>query len=450
MIRRLPAAALALAVTVVAATALADWLQPDDSYREAQLLLRQALRDTMGHGNDPARLDTLGVALLRLARFNDARAAFTRALAADSGDVAALAAFGKLALFADRPAEAESLLSLATARDPDPGALADLYAARLRLGRYAAAAELAPQVNDQARVPMLEKLAADPPYRIASGPDEGRAPWSMGYPLPLLRVKLNGRSVLMALDTGATDLILDPTHARMANIDAMPSQSLVQWDGTRISVQHALVPKLELGGLTIENLPAGLVGLRKWMLQVNPRAEPVAGVIGIGLLRRFTPTIDYRDQALVLRRPGRPYTAGPNAKRVPFEIWGESELMVYGSLNGGRRMALLLQTGIAGCGVAAPADVFAEVGIKPGKMAKVLKGAGSVLQGAPFTGVNVPNVTVGPLVRSRVSGWSGALEPAELWRHGVRRDAIISHDFFKDQRLTIDWEKRELVVEGKE
>ena len=449
MRRRLPA--ITLALLALASAALAEWLQPDASYRDAQLLLRQALRDTVGHANDPARLDSLGVAQLRLARFAEARAAFTRVLEIGPRDATALAAFGKLALFADRASEAESLLSIAAAAPaPDPGALADLYAARLRLGRYAAAAELAPQVNDQARVPMLEALAASPPYRIVGGPVDAKVPWTKGYPVPLLRVKLGGQSVLMALDTGANDLIVDPTYARMAGAKMIPSRSLVFWNGARVAVQHAVFPRLELGGLRIEDVPGGVVGLRKWSLQVNPHAEPVAGVIGLGLLRRFTPTLDYREQALVLRRPGSPYPVGPGARRIPFEIWGEAELTVYGSINGGRRMAMILQSGLHGCGVGAPADVLAEVGVKPGKISRAIKGAGSVLQGTPWAAVSVPNVTVGPLVRDKLHGWSGVLDAGELWRHGVRRDAVLSHDFFKDQRLTIDWEKRELVVEGKE
>jgi hypothetical protein len=328
--------------------------------------------------------------------------------------------------------------------------MGDLYAARLRLGRHAAAAELAPQVNDAGRAPLLQDLAEHPPYRIVSGPETARAPWYKGYPVPLLRVKLNGESVLMALDTGLNDLLVDPTYARMSDARTIPSQSLVFWDGTRILVKHAVAPRLELGGLVVEDLPAGVVSLRKWSQHVNPRAEPIAGVIGLGLLRRFTPTLDYRRQALELRRPGVAYPVGPDVRRVPFEIWGENDLTVYGSLNGGRRMAMILMSGLGGCGVAAPGGVLSEIGVKPGTVSKIVKGAGSVLQGAPWTSVTVPTVTVGPLVRTKVSGWSGALDDAELWRHGVRRDAILSHDFFKDQRVTIDWEKRELVVVGKD
>ncbi|MGH7730704.1 MAG: hypothetical protein ACRENJ_05565, partial [Candidatus Eiseniibacteriota bacterium] len=71
-------AAAALALVILATAARAEWLQPDASYRDAQLVLRQALRDTVGHGGDPARLDSLGLAQLRLARFAEARAAFAR------------------------------------------------------------------------------------------------------------------------------------------------------------------------------------------------------------------------------------------------------------------------------------------------------------------------------------------------------------------------------------
>jgi hypothetical protein len=49
-----------------------------------------------------------------------------------------------------------------------------------------------------------------------------------------------------------------------------------------------------------------------------------------------------------------------------------------------------------------------------------------------------------------VAGWSGALDPGELWRHGVRRDAILSHDFFKGMRVTYDWAAHEMILENSE
>ena len=60
----------------------------------------------------------------------------------------------------------------------------------------------------------------------------------------------------------------------------------------------------------------------------------------------------------------------------------------------------------------------------------------------------VPAITVGPVAQDKVQGWSGALDSAELWRHGVRRDALLAGDFFRDWRVTIDWQAHELAIEN--
>ena len=110
---------------------------------------------------------------------------------------------------------------------------------------------------------------------------------------------------------------------------------------------------------------------------------------------------------------------------------------------------MVVHSGLPECGIAAPAEVFEEAGIKAGLVARAARRAGSLLQGRPWTRVTVPTVSVGPVVAERVPGWAGALDPAELWRHGVRRDALLSHDFFAQRRVTIDWSARELVFEDR-
>ena len=39
------------------------------------------------------------------------------------------------------------------------------------------------------------------------------------------------------------------------------------------------------------------------------------------------------------------------------------------------------------------------------------------------------------------------MEHGELWRHGVRRDALIGGLFFRNLRVTLDWRARALVIE---
>jgi hypothetical protein len=443
--RNARALAIAAVVVLFAPPLRADWQQPDPSYRDAQFALRAAIRDTVGQGGNIARLDTLALAHLRLGHEADARKLFTRVIESNPADGAARAALAKLALFAGRPAEAESLLN--GALDADDTAPLDLLAARIRLGRYADAATLADSLGLTGRADMLRQMAETTPYAL-SGDTGTKLVFTRLLPLPLLRVKLNGQSVLMAVDPGAGDLLIDDYCGRQCKITGGPAATPVPWDGTRVSVKNAMVRRLEIAGLRIDNLPAGVLPLRRWGLEVNPTGERVAGVIGFGVLRRFTTVLNFKDGRLELSPLGTPLASGPDVRRVPFQLWGESEIMVRGSIGGGRQMNMIVTTGIPGCGIAAPPEVFEELGIKAGMMARMIKGAGTALAGVPWVQVSVAAVSVGPLSRDKVTGWSGAMSSSELWRHGVRRDAALSAEFFRGLKLGIDWTRHELVIEG--
>jgi hypothetical protein len=436
---------LALVCLGASVEARADWLQPDMSYREAQLWLRAAIRDTMNHSDDPVRLDSLGISLLRLGRFDDAEGVLKRSLAIEPDGFVARSALGKIALFRNREAEAESLL--ATASFSDPGALADLFAARVRLGHYEAAADLCDDLNATGRIELLQRMAQGDAYGMRPLKGATTIHWKRADPVPVVPVKLNGQRVLMAIDTGTADLIVDDAAVRRHDVQTFSSRRSIFWTGSTVAARNAMVQSLEIGDATLTNVPAAQVSLGKWSLEVNPKGQRIAGIIGLNLLRRFTPTIDYKRQVLVLRPAGEPLQFDDAALRVPFETWGESELMVYGTMSGGRRMAFVVQTGVPGCGIGAPRVVLEEIGVKPGMLSKAAGGIGGWLQGVPWAQTTVPTVTVGPVVKDKVKAWQNAMADLEMWRHGVRRDALLSHDFFKGMRVSIDWSRHELVFE---
>jgi hypothetical protein len=438
-------AAMLLLASGPPAPARAEWLQPDPSFRDAQLTLRLAARDTVGQPLTVPRLDSLAVAHLRLGNLDEAQRLFAQVVVLAPADEAAAAGLGKIALFRGSPALAESLLAPVAGRVD--GAAEDLLAARLRLGRWEAAAALAEESGQAGRVALLRRLAEPEGAWTIQQTAPVQLPWIRCWPVPIVKAKLNGQSILLAIDTGVADLILDPSAARRCGVTLMPEQMSVLWNGARVAARVSLVARLELGGLKIERVPAVATTLRRWSLEANPGGERVGGVIGLNLLARFTPTLDFRKCVLILRPAGAAITARAEALRIPFELRGERELTVYGSLNSGRHMAMWLQTGVPGCGVGAPQEVFEEVGVRAGMIARVVRSAGSRLEGRPWASVQVATVTVGPMVKDKVDGWSGALDPAELWRHGVRRDALLSSDFLRGRRVTIDWEKRELVIE---
>ena len=444
--RRAPrntATAVLLALACTFTPAHAGLGSPDDSWREAQANLRSAVRDTIGHSDDASRLDGLGDALLRIARFTDAEGVFHRALAARPDDREALAGLGRIALCTQRETVAESLL--VRAGDIE-GAPSDLYRALLRRHAWAAAAEMAEAQGEGGRREMLERLAELPPAPALAGPERVTIPFQRGWPAPLVRVRLNGQTVTMVVDPGAAELLLDPSAARVLHATVVPGERTVAWSGARIGARNALVQKLELGGFVLTNVPAAVTPLHRYSLEVNPGAPDIAGVIGLPVLERFGVTIDFHRQQLELSRPGAPAPA--TGTRVPYERWGENELMVYGNIADGRRMALWVGTGLPGAGIGATKETFDELGLQPGKMANLVRGMSSILQGAPWSQVTVPSVTVGSVTHDRVDGLSGALDSSELWRWGVRRDAVLGPAFFTDRRVTFDWARHELVFEG--
>ncbi len=440
-------AACALGALLCTGLAAADWLAPDPSMRDAQASLERAIRDTTGGTPTPPRLDTLAVALMRLGRLDEAAPLLQRALAATPGDLSAAALLGRIALWRDGDAaRAESLLAGPAASDPQ--ARADLYAARLRGGNYAAAADMAESVDQGGRAPLLQALArARDVCTLVAGPEVERLHFVRMWPVPLVRVRLNGQVVLMAVDTGAGDLIVDESAARRTKIDLMPSQLQVRWDGGQVAARNALVQRLGLGGMQLERVPAAVVNLHRWSLETNPQGETVGGVIGLNVLRLFRPTLDFGRVELRLARPGRPWTPPAGAARIPFQVWGENELTVHGAISGGRRMAMLFASGLPGCDVGAPSDVFAEFGVRAGGVQSAVTGVGNRLGGRTYPMVTVPALAVGPIARDHVSGCVGALDSGELWSHNTRRDAVLGGAFFRGKRVTIDWERHTLVVE---
>jgi len=419
---------------------LADWLAPDPSFRDAMMQLRYATRDTAGHPGDLALIDTLATALLRVGRVPEARKLFERVMREKPGDPSASAALGKLAMWADQNARAESLL--VAAGDVEQSR-ADLYFTRLRLEKWADAATMSEELQDDGRKPMLERLEAGPAMAVRG--EQARLVFDKIWPAPLVKVKLNGATVLMMVDTSTPGLLIDKLAATQNKVAMVEGQRLTQWTGSKVAVRNAIVQKLELGSIAFTNVPASVLSLAKLSLEVNLQSMPISGVIGMEVLRRFDVTFDFRKRTLELLPLGS--AAKLQAQRVPFELWGENELTVWGSINGGRHLALTLATGMPGGGLGAPDVVFEEFGLKSGGVSKAVKGAGTWLQGRPWAQVNVPALSLGPMAYDKVAGWSGAMEPVEMWRHGVRRDGLLGPGIILKRRMTIDWTRRDLVFE---
>lgn len=447
MTTRLRFAASALLTVLLACAAAPAARAQDDAptnWRDAQTQLREAARDTVGRGEDPDRLGALGQLLLRIGRFNDAEKVLRRVLAVRPDDRPSLAGLGKIALYRHRVAEAESLL---VAAGPAEGAARDLYAARLRSGDWKGAAALAEAVGDEGHLPLLERLQEVEAFELLPGPESGSAGFVRSFPVPLVKAKLNGHLVLAAIDPGTPGVLVDPSAMRANGVERLAGERAVFWLGTRAAAGNAIAQKIELAGMTLANVPVASTSLHRYSIDVNPLGRDIGLVIGLSMLERVGLTLDFRGQKVELRRPGA--AAAAKGQRVPFERWTENQIVAWGTIGGGRRVSMIVGTGLPGAGFGGPSDVFDELGLKPGKMSNLMRGPGMVVQGRPWTQVPVPTLALGGVVGDRVSGWMGAMDPGEAWSEGARLDGMLGPEWFRGRRVTFDWPKHELVIENR-
>src|SRR5262249_5632541 len=141
----------------------------------------------------------------------------------------------------------------------------ELYFARLRLGKWSDAAAMSEDLQDDGRKPLLERLATGTPMAVKG--ERAKGVFDRIWPAPLVKVKLNGATVLMMVDTGTPGVLIDKQAASQNHVPFLEGQRLELWTGTRVAVRNAMVQKLEIGDVTLTDVPASVLSLAKLSLQ---------------------------------------------------------------------------------------------------------------------------------------------------------------------------------------
>lgn len=140
---------------------------------------------------------------------------------------------------------------------------------------------------------------------------------------PLVPVKIHDKVYNFWLDTGSSLTMLASDVASELSIHPIVSDTLEIVTSTgRVSAQPALIPKLILGPLTVENAPTMIVE-ETMMRMPEPRTVgrfplvKIDGIIGFDIIRQLDLELDYSDGVLNLRDPSR---SRPESDRNMFWI----------------------------------------------------------------------------------------------------------------------------------
>lgn len=127
-----------------------------------------------------------------------------------------------------------------------------------------------------------------------------------GYHLQA-RIKINGKSALVIVDTGASRTVFDKSEIEKY----LKSEKIAEHDklstglGTNsMQSQFVVINKLELGKIRLENFEAVILDLK----HVNQTystigIKPIAGVLGSDVLVAFNAVIDFKNRVMTLYVP---------------------------------------------------------------------------------------------------------------------------------------------------
>jgi predicted aspartyl protease len=163
-----------------------------------------------------------------------------------------------------------------------------------------------------------------PPKTYTFRSSSARMPMSMSaVGTPLIPVRIGKRVYNFWLDTGSSLTMLASDVARDLNIVPLVPDTLEIVTSTgRIKANPALISQLDIGQMTVRNVPAMLVEETMMQMREQRPIEPstpvkIDGIIGFDIIRQMDLEVDFSDGSMRLRDPA---TSRPDANRNMFWV----------------------------------------------------------------------------------------------------------------------------------
>jgi len=416
----------AASMTLVALTPAADARGPSDELKQAERLFREG-------------------------RFDQAEKAYRQVLAGDESNAEAVLRVGELALMANRFEEAERFLSRAAAIDPNNERAASLLAeVYYRQDDFHKAAPLLAKAGRTVSAQKLESFKNETPNQVIGAKDVSHIPFLQTDPLPIIKANINGsHDVLLLIDTGGAELILDPEFADSIKAPRFGATTGTFAGGKTASVQHARIDSIRLGDFEIKHVPVGLLPTRR--LPFAAGGGKIDGVLGTVLLYHFVSTLDYPNGRLTLQRKTRETLAALDRQAesgrthvIPFWMARQHFILAWGTVNGKAECLMHVDTGMAGGGFGCQESVRQAAGIDlTGLPSFEGMGGGGPIRVTPYT---VEQITLGDAKRHDVQALFGGMPPDAEYAMGFRVGGLVSHGFFRPFAVTFDFERMRLYL----
>jgi hypothetical protein len=313
--------------------------------------------------------------------------------------------------------------------------LAECY---YRQDRFKEAADLLIQVGNNARASLLNYFENKIPYKVASKKNVTPLKFINTDPLPVVKVTIKGKEYNFILDTGGPEIIIDDELAKELSLKIFGSNEGEFAAGKKKMYQYGFLESLEVGKFTISNLPVNILSTKKFAAAAG--GLPVSGIIGTVFLYHFFSTIDYKNGELLLHQKDEVNRKKINTQKsasFPFWMAGDHYMVGWGNVNDTDSCLFFIDTGLAGIGFTGPASTIDAANVKFIGNSMEGEGGGGTVKVIPFI---ANTIAFGTLKGTNIIGVSGAFPASLEYGFKFRIGGLISHSFFRGNRLTFDFE----------
>jgi hypothetical protein len=420
-----------------------------------------------------AQFDTAEAAY-RAGKFTEAEAAYLKARELAPENPLILARLGEIALWNNRPEDAERYFGEALRNTPwyenfwplNTQLKYRLASANYRQDHFAQASQYFREAAGPVSLGPFRELntfsqhtalfANETPYSI-EGPEQSRVDFVVTDPLPVVQVSINGSEPLyFFIDTGGAEVILDKKVAEQLGAEMAGAFSATYGGQKTAETGLGRVDSLQIGDYVVRNIPIFTLNITDSVSPIFNGLE-IKGVIGTRLLMHFLSTLDYANGTLILRRVSpenlqnlETQISANGAKVIPFWLIDMHYIMAQGTVNNQAPTLFFVDTGLAGKGFTAPEHFLQAAGITV-DWTKATEGPGGGGK-VKATDIVVERLTLGTganeIVENNVPGV--AIEnsaPVLGDQLGFRVGGLISHQFFRKYAITFDFTGMRLIIQ---
>jgi len=310
------------------------------------------------------------------------------------------------------------------------------------------------QIGEQGQVfqSIMTAFNDEQPYQIDwNGLQQAVIPFKFTDPLPVVPIEINSQEVNVIIDTGAAEFMIDDQLAAELGVEPLVTdlEGVGGGGATNDTISYGIIESIVLGGVTIKNIPVSIVSTDQYSGLYQEESFTISGILGIKLMQQFLSTMNYPKGQLELHprtKENGGIAADTQTEVLPFQFIDDHFMVSKLTVNEKKNLNFFFDSGLDDDGdLLLPAETldYLDIPIPEVKTTNEIGGLGGSYSYGEFA---VDSLELGTFQNNNLTGLYGIF-PEVLYYEMMQLyvDGLISHDYLKQYKWTIDFDAMEMA-----